>query len=75
MFPHITDSERKAYLIGTFSQDDFCPGQCEYLSITEEEQDKIRQKQDHICLKYNQRVKHGAYHPLLMKCVECMNNG
>lgn len=75
MFPHITDSERKAYLIGTFSQEDFCPSHCEYLSITEEEQNKIRPKPDHICLKYNQRVKHGAYHPALMKCVECMTNG
>ena len=58
--------------IGTFSQNDFCSKNCEHLSITEEEQNTVNTKPDHICLKYNQRVKHGAYHPLLMKCVECM---
>jgi hypothetical protein len=56
LFRELTDNERKRYLVGTFSQKDFCPVNCEYLGITEEEQNKRKDKPDHICLKYNQRV-------------------
>lgn len=71
-FRELTEEERKNYLLGTFSQKDFCPAGCEYLSITEEEQNKLQDKPDHICLKYDKRVKHGAYHPLLFRCRECV---
>jgi hypothetical protein len=75
LFPNISEEERKAYLVGTFSEKDFCPVRCEHLSITEDEQNKRQDKPDHICLKYNQRVKHGAYHPRLFRCNECVLDG
>lgn len=52
----------------------FCPGDCGHLSITEVEQNKNPNKPDHICLKYNVRVKHGPFHPKLMRCEECLKN-
>lgn len=70
--PVISKEDRKAYLLCTFSENSFCPVRCEYLSITEEEQNIRKDKPNHICLKYNQRVKHGAYHPRLIRCNECV---
>ena len=57
-----------------FGYQDFCPDNCEYLSITEAEQNKHPDKPDHICLKYNIRIKHGAFHPKLVRCKECLND-
>lgn len=51
-----------------------CDDWCEYLSIKELEQRKHPDKPDHICLKYNTRVKHGPFHPKLMRCEECLKN-
>ncbi len=52
----------------------FCPENCEYLSITETEQNKHPDKPDHICLKYNTRVKHGSFHPMLIRCEGCLKD-
>jgi len=49
-----------------------CDDGCRFLSITEEEQNKLKPKPNHICLKYNTRVKHVIYHPRLMRCRECL---
>lgn len=75
MLPELTDEERKHYLVGTFNYnpDRFCPVNCEYLSITEAAQNKRINKPDHICLKYLIRVKHGAFHPNIMKCDQCIH--
>lgn len=52
-----------------------CNG-CEFLSIDEYEQDLIKAKfgerPDHICKKYNKRVKHTPYsEPYIHPCKEC----
>ncbi len=44
---------------------------CKHLSITEEEQNKLTPKPDHICLKLNMRIKHFDSHPRLPKPAEC----
>lgn len=49
-----------------------CDDCCQFLSITEIEQNRVRPKPDHICTKYNTRVKHEKYHPRLMKCKGCL---
>lgn len=68
-----TEKFKKNYQ-SSFGYLDFCPDNCEYLSITEAEQNKHPGKPDHICLKYNIRVKHGAFHPMLMRCKECLKD-
>jgi hypothetical protein len=51
---------------------EFCYDDCTFLSITEKEQNKMgRHKPPHLCTKYNKQVKHGAFHPKLMKLNEC----
>jgi hypothetical protein len=53
----------------------FCPCQkCTYLNYSEEEQNTMKPKPDHICLKYNVRLKHGAFHPKLIRCEECLKD-
>lgn len=49
----------------------FCPQDCEYLSINESEQNRHPDKPDHICLKFNVRVKHEIFHPELIRCEQC----
>ena len=75
MFPELSDEERKTYTLGTFkTPPKLCPDDCEHLSITEAEQNRRKDKPDHICRKYNVRVKHGPYHSKIMKCEECIKN-
>ena len=57
-----------------FPESTFCPDVCTYLSCTESEQNKVRPKSDHICLKYNVRVKHEIFHPKIMRCKMCIEN-
>jgi len=47
----------------------FCKENCEYLNPTEYEQTK--NKEHHICSKYNKRVWHIKYHPLLVRIKGC----
>ena len=54
------------------NQLNFCYFDCKYLSITEEEQKKLRGKYvpEHICKKYNKRLGHDKYEPLIVR-LEC----
>jgi len=53
----------------------FCKN-CYYLSITEDEQNKLKPKPYHICLKHNLKLYHMVYgvnwHPEIPKCGECL---
>jgi hypothetical protein len=49
----------------------FC-GKCCYLSITEEEQNKLKPKPDHICNKFNIKLYHFNYHPNILRCNRCL---
>lgn len=49
----------------------FC-GECCYLSVTEEEQNEIRPKPEHVCNKYNVKLYHLTYHPRLLRCYQCV---
>lgn len=54
----------------------FCPRNCKYLNITEEQQQAIKGAIDwiykeHRCRKYNVRVFHLSQHPDLYRCAEC----
>lgn len=53
---------------------------CEYLNITEEQQEEIYkktgEKPDHICTKYNKRVFHEVFlrdqlHHRIYPCIKC----
>lgn len=51
----------------------FCPQECKFLNITEEEQNKksnIFIK--HRCLKYNKVLYHLLAQPLLYRCEDCL---
>ena len=50
---------------------EFCPRDCEYLNMTEEQQDMSKATKPHVCLKYNTRLYHLTAHPDLYKCEEC----
>lgn len=56
----------------------FCPENCEYLTVNEEQQN--RQKQDgfeqgmHICLRFHKQVFHWQYHPKLNRLEECLEH-
>ena len=56
---------------------EFCPRDCEHLSINEAEQSEgNKHHKPHICLKYNTRVfhcRHAVYsaHPDLWRCEQC----
>lgn len=55
---------------------EYCPRECPYLNITEENQQKFKtdlpdEFRVHICLKYNARLWHLLAHPDLYKCNEC----
>jgi len=53
----------------------FCKN-CYYLSITEDEQNKLKPKPYHICLKHNLKLYHMVYgvnwHPEIPKCEKCL---
>lgn len=40
----------------------FC-GNCKFLSITEEEQDKQKNKDRHVCNRYSEILLHNGFHP------------
>ena len=55
---------------------DFCPKDCKYLNITEEQQQAIKGAipwiyKEHRCRKYNVRLYHMLAHPDLYKCEQC----
>jgi hypothetical protein len=52
---------------------DFCPRDCEHLSITEEQQRHQNRGNHtpHICLKYDVRLYHLLAHPDLYRCERC----
>ncbi len=50
----------------------FC-GECKYLNPTEREQ-SIK-KEYHICQKYKVRLYHREFHPEILKCSACINEG
>lgn len=52
---------------------DFCSNNCEYLNLNEREQNLYKTKEDHVCKKYNKTLKHENFHPLILKCEECLN--
>ncbi len=50
----------------------FCNDDCRFLSITEDEQNKQKDKKDpHICEKYKKRVTHRYAHPKLFRLMGC----
>ena len=56
----------------------FC-GNCEHLSITEHEQNEVKELSGriypHVCTKYKTRVFHFPYQePFICRCVECMQD-
>ena len=50
---------------------EFCPRDCEYLSITEAEQNKCNTHWPHICNKYDVKLFHLLAHSDLWKCEQC----
>lgn len=48
--------------------------ECEYLSPTEDEQNKMNNKPPHFCKLLNQRVYHAEKHPILKPLQECPIN-
>ena len=57
---------------------EYCPQDCEYLSLKESEQYVLFKKLGsifpHVCNKYNKRLYHLLAHPDLYKCKECIKN-
>jgi myo-inositol-1-phosphate synthase len=52
----------------------FC-GKCEFLSLTEEEQNRSENKlKDHVCIKYKKRVTHNEYHPHICRLSICIKD-
>ena len=50
----------------------FCDG-CTKLYLTEEKQNLLnKQKEPHLCCKYREQVKHGLFHPHIMKLEKCI---
>jgi hypothetical protein len=52
----------------------FCYDYCIFLNLKEFEQDAMKTKEAHVCMKYNQQVTHGIFHPKLIRCKECLRN-
>ena len=53
----------------------FCLSECEYLNITEQQQDALGKEGrmiNHRCNKYNVPLYHRSTHPKLFKCEECL---
>lgn len=71
--------------IGGNSMGRYC-GNCEYLTLTEEQQEILRiehrkngtylkgKENFHYCKKYNERVLHNGEHPLLPKLEICISD-
>lgn len=57
---------------------DFCPSNCQYLSITEEQQQKdflkTGVKEEHKCKYTNEKLYHDQNHPALNVCDGCYYN-
>ena len=53
----------------------FCDQDCQYLSISEREQDKSGDKPPHMCNKYGVPLIHGTYHPRLISMAGCDGTG
>ena len=54
--------------------DEFCPRDCEHLSVTEDEQIAAMKRgihKNHWCTKYDCRLYHLTEHPMLYKCDQC----
>jgi len=51
----------------------FCNPECQYLSPSEAEQDTMSIKSIHMCGQYGKQVKHGPFHPNIMRLAECEN--
>ena len=49
----------------------FCPRNCEYLNITEAEQESASKRKPHVCIKYDVRLYHLLAHPDLYRCEQC----
>lgn len=53
-----------------------CPVRCPMLSITEKDQDKEKRINPgkpvriHVCMYYDKRLYHGAYHPRLIAAID-----
>lgn len=63
--------------IPTLSQTTVMPRFCEncsFLNITEEEQNKQKNKDKHICNRYKKVLLHNGYHPKLPVLTECDYN-
>jgi len=52
-----------------------CPPNCHHLSPTEHEQDTLKRKGRHWCMKYKSVVNHKFAHPHIYKCEECFQRG
>lgn len=52
---------------------EFCDNNCEHLDVNEREQNLYRLKCNHNCKKYNKKLLHLNFHPLILKCGECVN--
>lgn len=54
---------------------EYCPRDCEHLSLKESEQANVAKKlgflPPHVCNKYNKKLYHLLAHPDLYKCNEC----
>ena len=53
---------------------EFCPRDCEHLSVTEDEQIAAMKRgihKHHWCTKYDYRLYHLTVHPMLYKCDQC----
>jgi hypothetical protein len=55
---------------------EYCPIDCEHLSLKESEQVSLTKKlgfiPPHVCNKYEQKLYHFLAHPKLYKCEECL---
>lgn len=58
---------------------EYCPRECEHLSITEKRQELFNMitgvKIQHRCTKYIKPLYHMLAHPDLYKCEECFKEG
>jgi len=50
---------------------DYCGENCQYLNISEKDQNLYSRKPDHRCHKYNVRLYHLRFHPNIVKCRAC----
>jgi len=50
----------------------YCKTDCKYLSITEENQNKQKIKDNHFCYKFEIKLFHYLDHPNIHRCEECL---